>query len=277
MEQRRGHHALRHRGEAANVAEENGHPLFLATERELAGFFPVHDRARDGGRDEASERVARARQRDLLLDLQIPEEDHPPEPRREHVRDRGNLDRTTADGAGGLEREHDVRTDDVRGEEAKGAEEPPEAPAQDEQHAGKADDQEDRERCVEALLQHRVAVREDRLRRVGPDLDAEHLVPARVRHRVVVRDRRQRVRADEDGVSDDQAARGRAVDDVLHRHDAELGTVGRLTGITRIVVRDRRGLGRVIDRHSAAPVERHRPITERRGNDEQVALAARAR
>ena len=190
-EQRGGSHRLGERREPADVAEEHRHPLLLAAEREFAGLFTFHDRARDGRCDEATEGAARPRDRELFLDEEIPEQDDPPEGRRDNIGDGWHLDRPLTDGPLRLDREDRVRTDDVQHEEHERAEEAEKPPTQNEHQSREREQEELEERRDRALSQHRIPVRQDRLDRVRPDLDAVHLLPARVRDRVVVRHRRE--------------------------------------------------------------------------------------
>src|SRR5438128_11537617 len=97
--------------------------LLLAAEGQLSRVLALHDRSRDGRRDEPTERAARAGDCELLLEEQVAQQDDPPECRRENVRDRGDLDRPGPDGTARLEREEDVRPHDVRGENDERADE----------------------------------------------------------------------------------------------------------------------------------------------------------
>ena len=83
------------------------------------------------------------------------------------------------------------------------------------------------------------------------------------------------MRADEHRVADDEPAVDRAVHHVLERDDAELRRVpARVRGV---VVRRRRGRRRVVHRHPTPAVHGHDAISQRRRQDEAIALATELR
>ena len=147
-------------------------------------------------------------------------------------------------------------------------------PAEHEVDAERGHDEDFEHRGEEALLRDRIAIGEDRLGGVRPDLHSEHLLTGRVRHRVVVRHGGDRVRADEDRAPGDEPARYEPVDDVLQRHDAELTFMRARRRLRRGGGRGRR---RVVDGHAAPAVDRHGAVPGVRRKDESVALDARSR
>ena len=189
-EQNTRRESLRDRGEPADVPEEDGDALLLPAERKLSGLLPIDDRAGDRWRDETTERDPRPRDGDLLFDQKVALQDDPPEDGGDDVGDRRYFDRPRPDDARCLDREEDVRADDVGDEESESADEAVQPPAQNEKKARERHHEELRQGGSVALLQDGIAVCEDRLRGVRPDLDAEHLAAARVRHGVAVGDSR---------------------------------------------------------------------------------------